>query len=162
MTSNQQAIIYVEIKGSKQGRFKSDPSRAGKDKPTCVAYRFGIEVPHETRGSADIVRNQPLCIICEWNSFVVQCMQAAWNNSEPLEEVVLTFMRQEAGGSERPYKTMTLKNATIALLRNGSADPDYILRDDYRDLTLIGFLAEEILVESGDDKAQYKRRSTGP
>ena len=169
MASNNQSIIYVAIKGSSQGQFKSDESRAGGGKSTAIAFRGKVVVPHDTQGKngkgVGVAQNEPTWIVCEWNALLAQSLQAAWNNSEPLEEVSLTFVRRDPGGTEKPYAEMKLKKATLAGIDFGVADTAEILpgQHEYRDLARIGFLAEEIEFESkgegGATKATFKRKA---
>lgn len=170
MASNNQSIIYIQIKGSSQGQFKSDESRAGGGKSMAVACRGSVVVPHDTRTKGDnkgggIAQNEPTWVVCEWNAMFAQCLQAAWNSSEPLEEVSLTFVRRDSGGVEKAYAEMTMKKATIAGIDFGVGDTAHLLpgTHEYGDLARIGFLAEEILFESkgadGSTKASYKRKA---
>ncbi|WP_394827316.1 type VI secretion system tube protein Hcp [Pendulispora albinea] len=169
MPSNNQSIIYISINGSKQGQFKSDDTRAGEGRSTAIAFGGKVTVPIETRGKSEkgagTVQNEPMWIVCEWNAVVAQCLQAAWSNSEPLEDVTLDFKRKDSGGKETSYATMALKKATVTMVEFGVADTARMLPGDheYSDLARISFSYEEVELEvkgvEGDTKAAYKRKA---
>ncbi|WP_394838106.1 type VI secretion system tube protein Hcp [Pendulispora rubella] len=162
MTATEQSLIYLEIKGSKQGEFKTDDAQARAGKTVCLAFGHGIDVPHDTQGKGRaVVRNKPVWVICEWNPLVVQCQQAAWDNEE-LKEVVIKRARRDSNGNEVVYATTTLTKATVAKFRTLSGPTSKWLPGNHPDLARISFLASKIDVTlhspDGDTRAHYDRK----
>jgi len=161
--SDQASLIYLHIKGSKQGVFKTDDGRAGRDKCVCLAFGHRVHVPHDTQGKGGrtVARNHPVWVICEWRPLVAQCLQAAWR-SEPLSEVGIERVLRDSKGDEHAYLTYKLRGATIAYFRHLSGNTARWLPGEHRDLVRIGFRAEKMDVshkgDDGDTTASYDRK----
>jgi type VI secretion system Hcp family effector len=108
------AMAYMKAKGSAQGVFAEDKSRAGKDRTLCLSVGFRGEVPHDVRGGKHATtRHQPVTIVHLWSPATAQFLTAMWAN-ETLDEVEIAFVRPDGTGKEEEYATMKLGKATVA------------------------------------------------
>ena len=112
MITGFQAMAYMKAKGSAQGTFAEDKSRAGKDRTLCLSVGFRGEVPHDVRGGKQsTTHHKPVSIVHLWSPATVQFMTALWAN-ETLDEVELELLREQArralahlgpGAPQRPW-----------------------------------------------------------
>jgi type VI protein secretion system component Hcp len=151
----------MKAKGSAQGAFLEDRSRAGKGRTLCVAVRFRGDVPHDVRGGGyATTRHEPISIVHEWGPATVQFMTALWAN-ETLDEVELEFVYPGSPGEAPTSAWLTLKKATVAYVELVSGDTQKIAAGDHRQLGEVGLHAEQIEFKfEGSDGplvAQYDR-----
>jgi type VI protein secretion system component Hcp len=149
----------MRIKGSSQGVFIEDGSRAGKERSLCLAVRFRGDVPHDVRGGKHAVtRHEPVSVIHEWGPATVQFVAALWSN-EVLDEVVFDFIRRDV--TEEVYATLTLTKATVAYAELRSGHGERLLAGQYRELGEVGLHAEKLELKmksgSGHVTASYDR-----
>ncbi|HEY6459863.1 MAG TPA: type VI secretion system tube protein Hcp [Polyangiaceae bacterium] len=161
MSTGNLAMAYMKAKGSSQGAFLEDHSRAGKDRTLCLAVRFRGEVPHDVRGGKyATTRHEPISVVHEWGPATVQFMSALWSN-ETLDEVSFEFVRQDDGGKEEVYATLSLSKATVAYVELRSGDVARLVEGEHRALGEAGLLAEKVEFKlvgaSGPMVATYDR-----
>ena len=97
MITGFQAMAYMKAKGSAQGTFAEDKSRAGKDRTLCLSVGFRGEVPHDVRGGKrSTTHHKPVSIVHLWSPATVQFMTALWANEtlEPNEPVAVICRRK--------------------------------------------------------------------
>ncbi|MGD0529790.1 MAG: type VI secretion system tube protein Hcp [Polyangiaceae bacterium] len=119
--STRHAVAFMHVKGSSQGGFLDDGTRAGSGRTLCHSVRFRGDVPHDVRGgSHHVTKHEPISVVHEWGPATVQFLSALWSN-EVLDEVGFEFMRADGHGKEVVYATLTLTKATVAYveLRSG-------------------------------------------
>jgi type VI secretion system Hcp family effector len=143
----------MHVKGSTQGPFMEDGTRAGKGKSLVVAVRFRGEVPHDVRhGKHAVTKHEPISVVHEWGPTTAQFLSALWAN-EVLDEVGLEFVRQDSTGKEEVYATLTLSKATVAYveLQSGAAER---AAGEWRPHDDVGLYAEKIefMIKSGSGK----------
>ena len=166
MDSNTPSLTYMRVKGSTQGAFLDDSSRAGGGRSLCHAVRFRGEVPHDVRktGAYAVTQHEPISVLAEWGTVTVQFLTALWNN-ETLDEVEFDFVRSNPGGHEVTYATLTLKKATVAYAELRSGATQDLLAGDHHALHLIGLRAEKIEFKvkgpAGDAIANYDQKAGG-
>jgi type VI protein secretion system component Hcp len=137
-------MAYMRAKGSAQGAFLEDRSRAGKDRTLCTSVRFRGDVPHDVRGGKyAITRHEPVSIVHEWGPATVQFMTALWSN-ETLDEVAIEFVLPGGAGKEVTFAWLTLKKATVAHVELRSGDTGKLAEGVHRPLADVGLLAEQI------------------
>ena len=158
------AMAYMRAKGSSQGTFKDDSSRAGKDRTLCYAVRFRADVPHDVRGGKHAVtRHEPISVVHEWGPATVHFVTALWSN-ETLDEVVFEFVEPDKDGKEKTFATLTLSKATVAYaeLRSGNTDK-LVAGEHHRPLGEVGLHAEKIELklqaDGGPMTAKYDGKS---
>jgi type VI secretion system Hcp family effector len=160
-------MAYMHVKGSSQGAFQEDGSHAGKGRTLCQAVRFRGDVPHDVRnGKHAVTKHEPVSVIHEWGPATVQFLSALWSN-EVLDEVGFEFVRQDRGGKEEVYATLTLTKATVAYveLRSGRAESGKAAVDEeWRTFDDVGLHAEKIefTFKDGGGKvtASYDRKKS--
>lgn len=144
MTTGNLAMAYMKAKGSSQGGFLQDNSRAGKDRTLCLSVRFRGEVPHDARGGKyATTRHEPVSVVHEWGPATVQFVSALWAN-ETLDEVEFEFIRPDGKGKEEVYATLTLSKATVAYVELRSGDTAPLAEGERRALGDVGLHAEKI------------------
>jgi type VI secretion system Hcp family effector len=156
------AMAYMHVKGSSQGGFLADGSRAGKGRTLCLAVRFRGEVPHDVRhGKHAVTQHEPISVIHEWSPATAQFLSALWSN-EVLDEVGLDFVRQDPGGKEEVYATLTLTHATVAYVELRSGKTETLVAGEHGALDDVGLRAEKIEFKikdgSGQVTAHYDRK----
>jgi type VI secretion system Hcp family effector len=162
VTTGNQAMAYMRAKGSAQGAFVEDHSRAGKGKTLCLSVRFRGEVPHDVRGGGRYAttRHEPVSIVHEWGPATVQFMTALWAN-ETLDEVELEFLRPGNAGEDLSFAWITLKKATVAYVELVSGATHKLAPGEHRQLADVGLHAEQIEFKfhghDGPHVAQYDR-----
>lgn len=162
MTEQLHSLAYMHVKGSAQGAFLDDKSRAGKGKTLCLSVKFRGEVPHDIRGgqSHAVTKHDPISVVREWGPSTAQFLTALWNN-EILDEVGFEFVRQSAAGKEEVYATLTLKKATVAYVETHAGDAKHLLSEGWRSVDVIGLHFEKIEFKftdgSGQATASYDR-----
>jgi type VI secretion system Hcp family effector len=154
-------MAYMRVKGSTQGAFLDDSSRAGKGHTLCFAVRFRGDVPHDVRhGKHAVTQHEPISVIHEWTPATAQFLSALWSN-EVLDEVGLDFVRQDPGGKEEIYASLTLTKATVAYLELRSGRTEELIGGEHRALSDVGLRAEKIEFKlksgSGQVTATYDR-----
>jgi type VI secretion system Hcp family effector len=138
------AVAYMHVKGSSQGGFMEDGTRAGKGKTLCQSVRFRGDVPHDVRGGKHAVtKHEPISVVHEWGPATAQFLSALWSN-EVLDEVVLEFPRQDKDGKEEIYATLTLTKATVAYVELRSGKAEQSVEGDWRAHDDVGLHAEKI------------------
>jgi type VI secretion system Hcp family effector len=141
-----QTMAYMKAKGSSQGGFLEDGTRAGKDRTLCLAVRFRGEVPHDVRGGGGkytTTRHEPISVVHEWGPATVQFMSALWSN-ETLDEVDLEFIRVDGKGKEEVYAHLTLTKATVAYVELRSGETAPLAEGEHRALGEVGLHAEKV------------------
>ena len=140
-------MAYMHVKGSTQGSFLEDGSRAGKGGTLCLAVRFRGDVPHDVRrGKHAVTQHEPVSIVHEWSPATVHFVVALWSN-EVLDEVIIDFVRHDHGGEEEVYATLTMKKATVAYveLRSGRTESGKAaVEEEWHALDDVGLHAEKI------------------
>jgi type VI secretion system Hcp family effector len=154
-------MAYMHVKGSSQGVFQEDGSRAGKDKTLCRSVRFRGEVPHDVRnGKYAVTKHEPISVIHELCPATVQFVSALWSN-EVLDEVVFEFVREDAAGKEQVYATLTLNKVTVAYAELRPGD-QALAEGEHRPLADVGVHAEKMELKmktaSGQVTATYDRK----
>ncbi|HEY1698016.1 MAG TPA: type VI secretion system tube protein Hcp [Polyangiaceae bacterium] len=158
---NDRAMAYMKAKGSSQGAFADDSSRAGKGRSLCLSVGFKGEVPHDVRGGKHATtRHDPISIVHAWSPATVQFLTALWAN-ETLDEVDIAFIRPDGTGKEEEYATLTLTKATVAYVDLRSGETAKLAEGEYRALCDVGLHAEKIEFklkgDSGPLVATYDR-----
>lgn len=145
MTTGNQGMAYMKAKGSSQGTFLEDHSRAGKDRTLCVSVRFRGDVPHDVRGGGKYAttRHEPVSVVHEWGPATVQFMTALWAN-ETLDEVELEFVLPGGADREVTFAWLTLKKATVAYVELVSGNTGKLAEGTHRQLGEVGLHAEQI------------------
>jgi type VI secretion system Hcp family effector len=161
---NRSLVAYMHVKGSSQGGFLDDHSRAGKGKTSCLAVRFRGEVPHDVRkGEHAVTKHEPIRVTHEWSPATAQFLNAMWSN-EILDEVKLEFVRQDKSGKEEVYATLTLSKATVACMDLHSGKEEEPEQGEYRPVSDVGLVAEKIEFKlkdtSGQVTATYDRKKS--
>jgi type VI protein secretion system component Hcp len=134
----------MKAKGSSQGVFAEDKSRAGKDRTLCVTVRFRGDVPHDARGGKyETTRHQPISVVHQWGPATVQFMTALWAN-ETLDEVNLEFVLPGGADREVTFAWLTLKKATVAYVELVSGDTQKLAAGLHAQLADVGLVAEQI------------------
>jgi len=157
-----QAMAYMHMKGSSQGGFLEDGSRAGKGRTLCLAVRFRGDVPHDVRrGKHAVTKHEPISVIHPWSPATAHFLCALWSN-EVLDEVGFEFVRQDPGGKEEVYATLTLTEATVAYAELRSGKTDDLVEGEHGTLGDVGLRAEKIEFTlkqgSGQVTATYDRK----
>jgi type VI secretion system Hcp family effector len=155
-------MAYMHVKGSSQGVFLEDGTRAGKDKTLCLSVRFRGDVPHDVRhGKYAVTKHEPISVVHEWSPATVQFVSALWSN-EVLDEVVFEFVREDTGGKEQVYGTLTLTKATVAYAEIRPGGGDALDEGEHRTLGDVGLHAEKMELKmksgSGQVTATYDRK----
>ena len=161
MITGFQAMAYMKAKGSAQGTFAEDKSRAGKDRTLCLSVGFRGEVPHDVRGGTHATtQHKPVTIVHVWSPATVQFLTALWAN-ETLEEVEIAFVRRDGGGQEEEYATLKLGKATVAYVDLKTGETAKLAEGQYLALCDVGLRAEKIEFrlkgEGGPLVASYDR-----
>ena len=144
----------MHVKGSSQGGFMEDGTRAGKGRTLVLAVRFRGEVPHDVRhGKHAVTKHEPISVVHEWGPATAQFLSALWAN-EVLDEVGLEFVRQDSGGQEEVYATLTLSKATVAYVELQSGTAERSAAGEWRPHDDVGFYAEKIefMIKNGTGK----------
>jgi type VI secretion system Hcp family effector len=154
----------MHVKGSSQGAFLEDKSRAGKGRTSCLAVTFRGEVPHDVRdGKHAVTKHDPIMVTHEWTPATAHFLSALWSN-EILDEVKLEFARQDKGGKEEVYATLTLTKATVAYVELRSGKEQEPEEGEYRPVADVGLVAEKIEFklkgEGGQVTATYDRKKS--
>jgi type VI protein secretion system component Hcp len=159
----------MHVKGSSQGGFLEDGTRAGKGRTLCRAVRFRGDVPHDVRhGQHAVTKHEPISVIHEWSPATAQFLSALWSN-EILDEVGFAFVRQDTGGREEVWASLTLTKATVAFveLRSGGREFGKLAElggEDWRAYQEVGLHAEKIefMIKDGSGKvtATYDRKKS--
>jgi type VI secretion system Hcp family effector len=137
-------MAYLRAKGSAQGAFHEDKSRAGKDRTLCLSVRFRGEVPHDVRGGTHATtQHEPISVVHEWGPATVQFVTALWSN-ETLDEVAIDFVRPDGKGKEEVFATLTLTQATVAYAELRSGDTATLTEGMHRPVSAVGLRAEKI------------------
>ncbi|MGH7298616.1 MAG: type VI secretion system tube protein Hcp [Polyangiaceae bacterium] len=161
MSTGNQEMAYMKAKGSSQGTFAEDATRAGQDRTLCVSVGFKAEVPHDVRGGKHATtRHEPISVVHVWSPATVQFLTALWAN-ETLDEVDIAFIRPDGKGKEEEYATLTLTKATVAYVKLRSGDTEALAEGLHRALCDVGLHAEKIEFKlqgpSGQLVAKYDR-----
>jgi type VI secretion system Hcp family effector len=161
VTTALQAMAYMKAKGSAQGTFAEDKSRAGKDRTLCLSVGFRGEVPHDVRrGQHAVTKHEPVSIVHVWSSATVQFLTALWAN-ETLDQVEIAFVRRDGGGHEEEYATLKLGKATVAYVDLKSGAAAKLAEAQHLALCDVGLHAEKIEFrlkgEGGPLVASYDR-----
>lgn len=161
MITGFQAMAYMKAKGSAQGTFAEDKSRAGKDRTLCLSVGFRGEVPHDVRGGKQsTTHHKPVSIVHLWSPATVQFMTALWAN-ETLDEVEIAFVRPDGTGKEEEYATLKLTKATVAYVDLKSGETARLAEGQHWALCDVGLNAEKIEFklkgEGGPLVASYDR-----
>jgi len=144
VTITDHAMAYMKAKGSSQGAFADDKSRAGKGRTLCLSVGFKGEVPHDVRGGKHATtRHEPVSIVHVWSPATVQFLTALWSN-ETLDEVDIAFIRPDGAGKEEEYATLTLTKATVAYVDLRSGETAKLGEGQFRALCDVGLHAEKI------------------
>lgn len=144
MLTGYQAMAYMKAKGSAQGTFAEDKSRAGKDRTLCLSVGFRGEVPHDVRGGKhSTTLHKPVSIVHLWSPATVQFMTALWAN-ETLDEVEIAFVRPDGTGKEQEYATLKLGKATVAYVDLKSGETAKLEEGQHWALCDVGLHAENI------------------
>jgi type VI secretion system Hcp family effector len=119
----QNFYFYTRATGADQGKFPSESERAKDRGALCYRFRFGGTASNDpTRGADFAARShEPIFILKPWGEASAHYLQAFWKN-EVLSEVVMEFVRTDAGGKEIVFETLTLKNATIASFKRHAGE----------------------------------------
>jgi type VI secretion system secreted protein Hcp len=120
--------VMVSVKGTKQGQFKGESAHAGganKDKIDAIGFTFEIGSPRDAATGQVSGKRQykPLQITKMLGAASPQFFQALTTN-EVLQSVTLEFTKTNANGEEFIFYTIKLTNATIASIRQHTADTD--------------------------------------
>jgi type VI protein secretion system component Hcp len=156
-------MAFMRVKGSSQGVFLEDGSRAGKERTLCAAVRFRGDVPHDVRhGKHAVTRHEPISVIHQWSPATVQFVAALWSN-EVLDEVALQFLRGDPRGGEDSFAILTLTKATVAYADLRTGHKDWV-DGEHRQLCDVGLHAEKLEFKmkhgSGWVTANYDRSSS--
>ncbi|MBN2719429.1 MAG: type VI secretion system tube protein Hcp [Deltaproteobacteria bacterium] len=103
--------IFVKIKGSTQGNFKSNP----KTGIPVLGYQHQIESPKDmASGRAKGSRQHgAITIVKEWDASSPQLFQALVTN-EQLKEVTFEFKKTDSSGQQVVYYKIKLTNASVS------------------------------------------------
>jgi type VI secretion system secreted protein Hcp len=107
---------YVTIQGSKQGKFKAEPSfsKFGSDKITAVRFSYPVTAPHDVAtGQPSGKRQHGTVKFTKENGAATPQLFEALVSNEALTSVVFEFTRSSAGGKEEVHYVITLTNATL-------------------------------------------------
>jgi type VI secretion system Hcp family effector len=158
------SFAYMHVKSSSTSMFLGSAAPSGADRSLCLAVRFRGEVPHDVRkgDSHAVTQHEPITVIREWGPSSAQFLTALWSN-QVLDEVRFDFVRENDGGKEIVYATLTLGAATVAFVELRSGNTDELMQGEFRALDMIGFRAERIEFKikdsGGDATANYDRKA---
>jgi type VI secretion system secreted protein Hcp len=120
--------FYMQIEGSKQGKFKGDGIRQKhKDEISGLSFHYEVGSPRDlATGQASGKRqHKPITVTTEWGAFSPQLFQALTTN-EVLKKVNISFMKTNEKGEEVVYSTIKLTDASVsnAKFYGGIADAE--------------------------------------
>jgi type VI secretion system secreted protein Hcp len=124
--------FYVNVEGSRQGKFKGESSRRGEES-AFAGLRFAYEVksPRDAASGQASGKRQhgPIVVTKEWGAASPQLF-AALTTNEVLKSVKIDFMESGAGGGggaegkEVVAYTITLSNAAVSDIKQSvNQDP---------------------------------------
>src|SRR5580658_5519479 len=107
---------YAAFKGTKQGQFKGESTKANrKDKwSEVLAFGYSVQSPRDAATGQAVGKRQhkPIVITKEWGAASPQIYQALTTN-EVFTSVDFEFTKSDGAGKETVYHTITLTNAQI-------------------------------------------------
>jgi type VI secretion system secreted protein Hcp len=118
---------YIAVKGTKQGQFKGESTRATrKDKwMQVLAFQMGLHLPLDAAtGQASGKRQyKPVTITKEWGAASPQGLAACASN-ESLSDVAVEFLKTKQDGQEYVYQTVTLTDALLVAVERFTRQQD--------------------------------------
>jgi type VI secretion system secreted protein Hcp len=118
---------YLAVKGSKQGQFKGESTRATrKDKwMQVLAFQMGLHSPLDAAtGQASGKRQyKPVIITKEWGAASPQGLAACATN-EVLSDVAIEFFKIKPDGQEYVYQTVALTQALLVAVERFTRQQD--------------------------------------
>jgi type VI secretion system secreted protein Hcp len=138
---------YVSIKGTKQGQFKGESQKSGKNDKwlSVLAFEYGVESARDAASGLPSGKRQhsPITVTKQKDGSSPQIYQASWAN-EILSEVVI---ETRPPGSEAVASRVTLTNATISKVNYAPKLPHGITKPSPKGYEGVIFEYEQIKVE---------------
>ena len=152
---------YVQIIGEKQGPFKAESARttAGNESWIDVLeFTSNLETPRDVATGQPSGRriNSPIAFLKAWGAASPQLLSACATN-ENLTEVVFQFTGTDSAGAEHVFQTVTLTNASVAVVSRfmgGQAAKDTLSADDLGG-DRVSLVFQKITVEDTDGQTQF-------
>ncbi|MDQ6770462.1 MAG: type VI secretion system tube protein Hcp [Gemmatimonadota bacterium] len=151
----------VQIEGTKQGKFKGDPGRAGgaaSDKIRGLAFQYEVTSPRDLASGQATGKRQhkPIIVTKEWGASSPQLFEALATNE--VLKVTFEFLTTKADGTEEVFETIKLANATISDIKQyttGLVDGAGKSATTARHLEDVSFTFQKIEMENRDGKTSW-------
>jgi type VI secretion system secreted protein Hcp len=117
----QGSVLYLKVKGSKQGEIKGDVTEKGKEGLIkTISFQHEVASPREAAsGQATGKRQHKPLVITKEIDKSSPLLMAALTKNENLNEVTLTFYRPDkATGANELWYTITLKDAHVSDIKS--------------------------------------------
>jgi type VI secretion system secreted protein Hcp len=117
--------MYMTVKGQKQGDFKGDSPRRGKDSILLVGYEWQVEAPRDPASGLPTGKRThgPVVVVKEIDAASPMFLIAISQN-ENLLSVEIDFLSTAADGKETVDFQVRLTNASVVSLRDSVATAD--------------------------------------
>jgi type VI secretion system secreted protein Hcp len=117
--------MYMTVKGQKQGDFKGDSPRHGKDSILLLGYEWQMETPRDAASGLPTGKrtHSPVVVVKQIDAASPLFLNALSQN-ENLVSVEIEFVSTAADGREQVDFRVSLTNATVVSLRDSVATAD--------------------------------------